>query len=224
MGAQRSGSGESGGPRSADAARAGEAIAERIEQTLLGGPRRYTRCEAAEAAGVSMERAREVWRALGFADTDDDARVFTDGDIEALRTWTMLADATGLSAGERLPQVRALGQSLSRLADWQVKDIIARVSELGDPAWDETERAAAAAGLAEVLLPVVEGLQSYAWRRHLVAAIGRYLTVPAGELSESTMVVGFADIVGFTSTARHTGSRELSALLEAFEQDASEAV
>ena len=107
-----------------------QSSAKHIEQMLLGGPRRYTRREVAEAAGVSLERSRGIWLALGFADVADDARVFTDEDIEAARTWTVLVDGAGIPPDEELSHVRAIGQTFSRLADWQVREIMARVSEL----------------------------------------------------------------------------------------------
>ena len=71
---------------------------------------------------------------------------------------------------------------------------------------------------------MVETLQSYAWRRHLVAAVGRFLSVPSAEQTVTTMIVGFADIVGYTSTVRHTGINELAVLLEAFEENASQTI
>ncbi|HEV2451312.1 MAG TPA: hypothetical protein VGS62_05255, partial [Streptosporangiaceae bacterium] len=201
-----------------------QASADGIEEMLLGGPRRYTRLEVAERAGVPPERSRGIWLALGFADVADDARVFTDGDIEAARTWTVLVDGAGIPSDKELSHVRAIGQTFSRLADWQVREIMARVSELTEDEADDQERAVRAAELTEVLLPVVETLQSYAWRRHLAAAAGRYLSVPSGEQSVTTLIVGFADIVGYTSTVRHTDINELSALLEGFEENASETI
>ena len=38
-----------------------------LDELLLGGPRRYTRDEAAASSGVSVEYARRLWRAMGFA-------------------------------------------------------------------------------------------------------------------------------------------------------------
>ena len=37
-------------------------------------------------------------------------------------------------------------------------------------------------------------------------------------------MIGFADIVGYTSTVRHTGVDELAALLESFEENAAETI
>jgi adenylate cyclase len=78
--------------------------------------------------------------------------------------------------------------------------------------------------MASALLPVIERLQSYVWRRHLAAAANRVLLAPPGEESAATMTVGFADIVGYTSVARHSGIEGLADLLETFEEDTSEAV
>jgi adenylate cyclase len=62
------------------------------------------------------------------------------------------------------------------------------------------------------------------WRRHLAAATGRALAAGSDELSTRLSVVGFADIVGYTTTTRHSDSDALSALLEAFEKDASDTI
>src|SRR5436190_3984990 len=59
-------------------------LAERLEQLVLGGPRRYTRSEVEARSGVAHERSERFWRALGFADVTDDDIVFTDSDIAAL--------------------------------------------------------------------------------------------------------------------------------------------
>jgi adenylate cyclase len=195
---------------------------EQIEQALLGGPRRYTRTAAAEAAGVSVDRSQRIWLALGFADVDDGARVFTDGDIAALRRWDALIASGAIAAADELPHVRAIGQTMSRLADWQGRELMTRIAEVGGP--DETARAAGAVALTAGMLPVVESLMSYAWRRHLAAAVGRILATLAGELSTATAVIGFADIVGYTSTVRHAGVDELAALLESFEENAAETI
>ena len=197
-------------------------VAEQVESALLGGPRQYTRLEVAEAAGVSLKRARRIWQALGFADVDDDATVFTDGDVEALRTWDALMATRKIPAEDEVPHVRAIGQTMSRLADWQVREMMARIAETAGS--DEEARAAGAAEMTGAVLPVVERLMAYSWRRHLAAATGRILAAPSDELATATLVVGFADIVGYTSTVRHSDIDELAALLESFEENAAEAV
>src|SRR4051812_50179260 len=56
---------------------------ESLDRLLLDGPRRYTRAQVAELAGVPGERTRQLWRALGFADVPDDDPAFTDADVRA---------------------------------------------------------------------------------------------------------------------------------------------
>lgn len=200
-----------------------EAVARRIEQIVLGGQRRYNRVQVSEATGVDRERASRLWLAMGFAEVGDSELVFTDSDIEALRIWDRLVTSGTIALEDEVPHARAMGQTLSRLADWQIREIMARAQELA-PAPDGAQRADNAVDMADALLPVVEQLQSYVWRRHLAAAADRILLAAITESPAATMVVGFADIVGYTSLARNYGSAELAALLESFEEDTSETV
>lgn len=200
----------------------GDAIAEQVERVLLGGPRRYNRHEVAAAVGIAQERSKQIWLALGFADVGNDASVFTEQDVAALRTFQDLVAAEKITTDEELSLVRAIGQTMSKLADWQVREIVSRLGETAGS--DEEVRAALTAEMTDEVLPVVEQLQSYAWRRHLVAALARIMPSTADQLSTATVSVGFADIVGYTSTVRHTDINELARLLESFEENAAETV
>lgn len=191
--------------------------AHQLERTLLGGERRYTRIQVTDAAGVGLDRARRLWMAMGFAEVGDDDVVFTDGDVEALKVWDALVDSGMVALADETSVARALSQPLSRLADWQAQEVLARAGELRATP-DQL------GALAENLLPVIEGLQAYVWRRHLAAATGRALSVGGAESSVQVSVVGFADIVGFTTTTRHSNVDELTALLEVFEKDASDTI
>ncbi|HEY4453663.1 MAG TPA: adenylate/guanylate cyclase domain-containing protein [Pseudonocardiaceae bacterium] len=188
-----------------------------FEEALLGGPRRYTRMQVAEAAGVSPDRAHRLWAAMGFATVGDGEAVFTDGDIEALRVWKVLLETGTFDPRVEVSAARTIGQTVSRLAEWQVQEMVARVREANGTEADVAQ-------LASVLLPVIEGLQSYVWRRHLAAAAGRMLSESPAEMSTQTLAVGFADIVGFTSTTRHANIEQLTELLESFEENAAEAI
>src|SRR2546429_10027675 len=103
---------------------------ERIEETLLGGERRYTRVQVSEAAGVDRDRAHQLWMAMGFAEVGDDEAVFTDGDIEALRTWDALVASGTIAREDEVAHARVMGQTLSRLAEWQAREVIARIDVL----------------------------------------------------------------------------------------------
>lgn len=188
-----------------------------IERALLGGERRYTRREVASRAGVDFERARELWVALGFAEVDDDEVVFTDGDVQALQLWADLVRNGLVQQDTELPVLRALGHAFARLAEWQTREVAKRFRDMpGEP--DDLAR------LATAVLPLVEQLQSYVWRRHLASVSGRALSVSTEELSELTITIGFADIVGYTSATRRVDGLALSRMLERFEADAANTV
>lgn len=112
-----------------------------LEESLLGGPRRYTRAEIADVAGVSVERADRLWVSMGFAvDIDPDSVMFTEGDAAALRTIASLVDRGIISPEREVAAARALGQSLSRLAEWQVSLISTHiVDQLADSAGSDEQ-------------------------------------------------------------------------------------
>lgn len=186
-----------------------------LERELLGGARRYTRRQVAEMAGVPLEQAQHLWRALGFADVGDDNVAFTDRDIEALRVVQLLIARGLIDAQTQLAMTRAMGQSLARLAEWQVTVITDLLAAEG--------AAEGALAAAEELVPVMEGLIGYVWRRQLAATAGRILANP-DEVVTRTMAVGFADMVGFTSLTRHVDEDDLAGLVERFEALASDVV
>ena len=188
-----------------------------LERELLGGERRYTRIEVAEQAGVPVEQARILWRALGFADVGDDNVAFTDQDVQALRAVDGLVQRGVIDSSTQLAMTRAMGQSLARLADWHVSAITNAL----DPA--QPAAAEDAAAVAHELVPVVEGLIGYVWRRHLAATAARALADDRTSPSTS-LVVGFADLVGFTSLTRDVGEAELAGVVETFEALASDVI
>jgi len=188
-------------------------ILQRLEQELLGGPRTYTRTEVAERAGVPLARAERLWRSLGFASTADDDVVFGDRDVEALATIAAIVDKGVVRPESEASVARSLGQVMARLADWQTS-LLSDFDSLEAVSDDVADATVQVAG---DLVPMIESLQSYVWRRHLVAAAARVLPVAADDPASDTMVAGFADIVGFTSLSRSTSEAELADLVERFE-------
>lgn len=188
-----------------------------LERTLLGGSRRYTRIEVAERTGVPLDRAQRLWRALGFPDVTDDEVVFTDLDVHALRTVQELVELGLLDDETQLATTRAMGQSLSRLAEWQVSVLTNVLGEL------DVKSPEVAAEAARELVPVLEGLIGYVWRRHLAAAAARALSNPE-EVVARTAVVGFADLVGYTALTRNVDEDELARVVGRFESVASDVI
>ncbi|MHB2021974.1 MAG: adenylate/guanylate cyclase domain-containing protein [Mycobacteriales bacterium] len=190
-----------------------------LEQALLGGARRYTRAQVAAESGVPVEQARLLWRALGFADAADDEAVFTDGDIEALRLVRQLERDGFVEASAVVSMARAMARSLGRLADWQVAELRTSLAA-GAGALSEGD----AAALAAEVVPVLERLMSFVWRRQLAAAAGRALAASPAELDAGGLAVGFADLVSFTALTRRMQERALAELVDRFESLAMDAV
>jgi adenylate cyclase len=188
-----------------------------LERALLGGSRRYTRLEVAERSGVPLERAQRLWRALGFPDVDDDNIAFTDLDVQALRTVQDLVELGLIDEETQLATTRAMGQSLSRLAEWQVSVLITALAGV------ETVGTQATTEAARELVPVLEGLIGYVWRRRLAATAERVLANP-NEVVARTMVVGFADLVGYTSLTRDVDEQELARVVGTFDAVASDVI
>ena len=191
----------------------GEAF-EAIEAFLLGGPPSLTQDEVADRADVPVELARELWRHLGFAHVDDDAAAFTRSDVEALQLTTDLVRMGILGQDSQAALVRTWGRSYARLAEWQVS-LLAGIAVAGpDP---DVRLAELAAGV----LPRVEALQSYVWRRHLSSAASRLLTTGSPTNPERLMAVCFVDIVGYTTQSKSLEENALVEWIEGFEQVAT---
>jgi adenylate cyclase len=190
---------------------AGDAsLDEAVEEIVLGAPRRYTRAGLAEAAELDPDEGRRLWRSLGFAEVGDDEVLFTDHDVAAVRLMAGLTEAGVLEPEVREAVARAVAQSMSRLAEWQV-GMLRRLLEGHDGELTPQESLQVAAAV----IPALEQLQSYVWRRHLAATVHR-MTATATDGDTWEMVVGFADMVGFTRTTRRRSVDELSEMIECF--------
>ncbi|WP_225847612.1 adenylate/guanylate cyclase domain-containing protein [Streptomyces sp. HPF1205] len=221
-GEQHADSGEHG-----EAAEHGEAgdsgehpLALRLEQLILGAPRRYTPFQAARTAGVSMDLASRFWRAMGFADIGQ-ARALTEADVLALRRLAGLVEAGLLSESMAIQVARSTGQTTARLADWQTDSFLEGLTEPPEPGMT---RAEVAYPLVELLLPELEEFLVYVWRRQVAAATSRVVQSDDEEAVDRRLAVGFADLVGFTRLTRRLEEEELGELVEAFETTAADQV
>ena len=125
--------------------------------------------------------------------------------------------------------IRSLGRSFARLAEWQM-GLLAKQIDLDTMSVEEISE------VMNRLVPAVESLQNYVWRRHTLAAASRLLLAaeredtdghePAGdgEAAGDLRGVGFADIVNYTRQSRSLSRSELTALIDDFEARALEIV
>ena len=187
---------------------------ETIEEYLLGDAPTLTRVQVAERAGVPLEVAQELWRLLGFANQPDDAVAFTERDVQALEYTHDLVKLGILSPERQAALVRTWGRSFARLAEWQTRLLTDVALEGDDPVGQITE-------LASEVLPRVEELQNYVWRRHLASAGARLMASDSAGSETTRLAVAFVDIVGFTSRSKELTEAELVEWIEHFEAECS---
>ena len=185
-----------------------------VERFLLGAEPGLTRGQVAERAGVPLEIAEQLWRLLGFPNQTDDALAFTEADVEALRLTHDLVELGILGADSQAALVRTWGRSYARLAEWQTSLLAGVAVEGPDPESRLTD-------LAASVLPRVETLQAYIWRRHLASATSRLLAGASRSAAETLQAVGFVDIVGYTSRSKTLAEGELVDWIEQFEDAAT---
>jgi adenylate cyclase len=123
--------------------------------------------------------------------------------------------------------VRTLGRSFARLAEWQMR-LLARMIDVDEMDVYELRT------VMDEIVPAVETLQSYVWRRHTLAVAARLLLAadedddPTGEHhrdEDSDVIgVGFADIVNYTRQSRSLSQKELGRLVDHFESRALEII
>ncbi len=198
---------------------------EQLEKAILGESPGLTSSEVADAAGVSVEQARRLWRALGFPDAGEQA-AFTDADLGALSTLVGAVDAGAIDFDTAVRLTRAVGQTMARLADWQVATLSARVEQLESGEEATGSRIGSALRVAEQVGAPFEKLLIYSWRRHLNAAVGRIEALGAAEENLHTydVTVGFADLVSFTTLSNEMDEHRLADMVEIFESRCADVV
>jgi adenylate cyclase len=204
-------------------------LIDRLEAYLLGEEPSLTGEQVAADVGIDFEAARQRWRSLGFSAVDDDVLAFTHADVDALRLTEELSDLGFVEASDEQALIRSLGRSFARLAEWQM-GLLAKQIDLDSMSVEDVS------DVMTRLVPAVESLQSYVWRRHTLAAASRLLLAaeredteghePAdlGDAGGELRGVGFADIVNYTRQSRSLSRSELTSLIDDFEARALEIV
>ena len=193
-----------------------------IEAALLGGEPVYTREQAIELAGADPELAGRIWRALGFPNQGDETVTFAESDVESLRIANSLLQEGILDEEGVVRFARAMGQTMARLADWQTSILSTLIYKEG------VDSATPLMNQVKELLPDVERLLLHIWRRQLSASTARTLAVMSngndGVPNYYPLVVGFADLVSFTTLSRELDEVELAGVVEGFEATAADIV
>jgi adenylate cyclase len=202
-----------------------EFTSERLEGAILGNAPDLTSEDVAAAAGVTVEEARRLWRALGFPDAGEQA-AFSQSDLSALATLVGAVHKGAIDFDTAVRLTRAVGQTMAKLADWEVATLAPRVEQLerGDEATGS--RIGSALRLVEEVGVPFEQLLIYAWRRHLAAAVGRVEALGAADedLYTTQVTVGFADLVSFTALSNELEENRIGDMVEVFESRCADVV
>lgn len=202
-----------------------EETAESVARAIIGEQPTYSADDVADRTGVSVEDARRLWRALGFPEHGSE-RAFTGSDVEAVSTLVSGVASGLIDFDLAVTLTRAVGQTMARLADWEVAALVPRIEELEAADQGTGTRLGTARQLLDDFGEPFEELLVYAWRRHLAAAVARIEALGANEedLNTSQVSVGFADIVSFTALSNDITRERIGDLVEVFESRCSDVV
>jgi adenylate cyclase len=199
-----------------------------LDRQLLPGRTVYTFAEAADRAGFDVEVARRLWRALGFPDAPEDARRFSDTDVDALITLqrrfaSSLLGGTDPNQAALVQYVRVIGGSLAKIAEVQSDQVVKAIRAARDAGLTDEQ-------IAELVPEAVDWermsrLTDYGLRLQLRAQLWRKVAAdsPSGAGAEP-LTVGFVDLVGYTALSQELEPEELGALVTRFEELAYDTV
>ena len=185
----------------------------------------FTAAEVADKTGVTIPEAQRLWRALGFPERGTET-AFTRADVGAVGILNDLVSSGLIDFDTAVNLTRAVGQTMARLADWEVGTLVHRIEKLerGDQATGS--RGGSAQRMFDELNAPFEELLLYAWRRHLSAAVARIEALGAAEenLHTTQLTIGFADIVSFTALSNEISEARIGDLVEVFESRCADVV
>ncbi|MBA3234071.1 MAG: adenylate/guanylate cyclase domain-containing protein [Propionibacteriales bacterium] len=201
------------------------ATREDLEREILHEHPRLTSGDVVDDDESRRETARVLWRALGFPGAGDSA-AFTSADKDAMAKLLSLVDSGAVDFDVAVKLTRAVGRTLSRLADWQVTTLTEYVERLEAEGRGTGSRLTTALEVIRGVEPPFEELMTYVWRRHLAAAVARVEALGAtdSDLHTVTVTVGFADLVSFTRLSTEIAQDRLAEMVEGFESRCADLV
>ena len=202
-----------------------EGPAEQLDHAILRSTPQFNALEVAAETGVTIDQTRRLWRALGFPEFSGE-KAYTAADVEAVATVMGFVDAGAVDFDMAVNLTRGVGQTMARLADWEVSTLVSRVEEMEAGEEATGSRIGSARRLIDEVNPPFERLLVYAWRRHLAAAVGRIEAMGAKDedLHTIDVTVGFADLVSFTALSNTLDRDEIGDLVEVFESRCQDVV
>jgi adenylate cyclase len=180
---------------------------------------KYTWEDMVELSGLDDRLVDRLVRAQGFPRADGGQRWFTDADLGMLTT-TRDFLAAGVPEDDVVAVGRLLGRGFSQAAEVMRGTALEMVLE---PGLDERELAVRYARAAGALTPMIEPMLGNMLRVHLSKMVQTEL-ISAEERESGRLpgardiVVGFADLVGFTRLGEQVPPDELGAIAGRLEE------
>ncbi|WP_421120602.1 adenylate/guanylate cyclase domain-containing protein [Aquihabitans daechungensis] len=192
-----------------------------IEHLVIPEEAEYDLEGIAEASGLTTDQITRLWRSLGFAEPRPGDHLFTDVDVDMLRTIGQLLAMGWIDNELTFQMARVIGSSLSRVASALIDNI--DPGELQRPL-NRPESDDGFAAIAPLLLPMLLQVMDYVWRRHVQAEARARMAREHAEGDPDHRVVGFADLVGFTALSQQVDAHELAGVVDRFETIAYDTV
>lgn len=217
-----------------------DALADGIDRALGVADRVRDIGYAAAQAGVSVDLIRQLRRAMGLPELEDDEPAFADSDVDMIRSIASVIDSQVATVDEVLAIARLIGTSMAHIAEAQIDAFVG--SGLWSKVMDQTIATDAAAhadgaesssapievdsalleSVVGALAPPLERSLIFVWRRHLSATSRRLLaSLSSGDASAA---IGFCDVVGYTERTRAMSPLEVDTLLKEFDELSYETV
>jgi len=191
-----------------------------IEHLVLPEPAEHDLAELSEATGLAPALIAQLWRSLGFVEPRPGDRIFTDVDIDMLRTIGQLIDTGAIDDQLTIQMARVIGSSLSRVASALIDAV-----DPSEPSPSGRGRGGDDfAAISPVLLPTLLQVMDFVWRRHVQVEARARISRESAGADPDHRVVGFADLVGFTALSQQVTAHELASVVDRFEAIAYETV
>jgi len=187
-----------------------------VLEHVLSGETPLSANDVARRAGVPLDLALRIWRALGFPIDSPDDPLFARGEISALRvlaamrsvfTEDDLVEAASV-VGRAMAEVSAASTELFR------RRLTAPYLEAGA---SELETSLRLAAVTDLLVPTLGPMLEVVLRRHLAVAARAEAALQIEQTgdaaaSQRQLTVCFADLVGFTSASEKLTPLEVGML------------
>ena len=206
-----------------------------IEHLVFDERPRFAAADVASQVGLPQDEVAHFWRALGFPDPLDGEEAFTTVDLEMMHIAANTISEGVVEPELALQMARVIGSSMSRVASAQIAALASRVTTEAAEAAELVELAEAGEidpevvvgppllERTELILDVMPRIMDYVWRRHLQDEARRQL-LRVRDTEGGAVVVGFADLVGYTALSQQVPEAELAHLVARFESVATDTV